>query len=82
MSSYTGVESRFRIVAKSFNDKEFIDYNVKYEVKTVIDGHDSGSLAGVAIGGIVVGAILGLAIISSLFQIPIAGITVPRLGAK
>ena len=44
MSSYTGVSSTFRIVPKSFSDKEFIDYNVKYEVKTVIDGHDSAAL--------------------------------------
>ena len=81
MSAYTGVESRFRVDAKSFSDKDFIDYNVKYETKTVIDGHDSGALAGSAIAGVVVGLLAGLAAISSLFQIPIAGYTVPRVGS-
>ena len=38
--------------------------------------------AGVAIGGIVVGALLGLVAVSSLFQVPIAGYTVPRLGSQ
>ena len=59
MSAYTGVESRFRVDAKSFSDKEFLDYNVKYETKTVIDGHDSAALAGSAIAGVVVGLLAG-----------------------
>ena len=63
----------------SFSDTEFVDANVKFNTKTVVDGHTAGGLAGAAVGGIVVGLIMGLATVSSLFQFPVLGVQVPRL---
>ena len=63
----------------SFSDKEYLADNVKFEVKTVIDGHTASGMAGAAIMGIVVGVLLGLVTVSSLFQISIMGVQVPRI---
>ena len=68
MSRFIGVSSRFGVVENSLIDQELLDYNIKYEHKTVIDGHSDGAFAGVAIGSIIAGAIIGLASISLKVQ--------------
>ena len=78
MDQYLGVTSRFKIVPHSLSGKEYIDYNVVYQEKTVVDGRTSGSFAAVTISSIIVGILLGLVSVSAVFQIPIMGITVPR----
>ena len=62
----------------SLVDQELMDYNVVYEHKTVIDGHSDGAFAGATIGSMIAGTIIGLVAVSSLFQISILGIQVPR----
>jgi len=78
MSRFTGVSSRFTLVPKSMSTKEYVDYNIVYETKTVVDGHTSGAFAALTMSSIVIGIIIGLASVSSLFQITILGIQVPR----
>jgi len=79
MRNVLGYTSRYRLVPKSFSDTEFVDANVKFETKTVVDGHTAGGFASAAVGGIVVGLVLGLVTVSSLFQFPVLGVQVPRL---
>ena len=55
LGNVLGYTAKFTIVPNSFSDKEFIADNVKFETKTVIDGHSAGGLAGAAVGGLVVG---------------------------
>ena len=78
MSRYTGISSRYTLVPMSMSNKEYIDYNIVYETKTVIDGHTSGAFAALTISSIIIGIVIGLASVSSLFQITILGIQVPR----
>ena len=82
LSNVLGYTAKFTVVPHSFSDKEFIADNVEFKTKTVIDGHTASGLAGAAVGGLVVGVLLGLVTVSSLFQFPIFGIQVPRIIAK
>ena len=69
MSRYIGVSSRFGVVENSLIDQELLAYNIEYVTKTVIDGHSDGAFAGIAIGSIIAGAVIGLASISLRFRI-------------
>ena len=71
-------QARTLVAPLSLVDQELISYNVKYEQKTVIDGHSDAAFAGAAVGSIIAGTAIGLVAVSSLFQISILGIQVPR----
>ena len=81
MSRFVGYSAKFKAVPDTLVDQTILDYNTEYQSKTVIDGHSDGAFAGAALGSIAVGAVLGIVIVSSVFQIAICGVQVPRIGS-
>ena len=59
--------------------KELFDENVVYQDKYVTDGVSDGNFAVASILTIVGGVAIGLAAVSSVFQIAILGIVVPKI---
>jgi len=55
-----------------------VDENVRYEDKTVEDGVSATNFAIASILSILTGIVIGLAAVSSVFQIAIFGITLPH----
>jgi len=79
MSNFIGYDAQYLADPSSMRDEEFIESTVEYKKQTVIDGHSDGAFAGAAIGSIIAGAIVGLFLVSSIFQISICGLgTAPR----
>ena len=58
---------------------EIVDENVRYEDKTVQDGVSDTNFAVASILSIIAGIVIGLAAVSSVLQIAIFGIVLPKI---
>ncbi|CAG5083103.1 Oidioi.mRNA.OKI2018_I69.PAR.g10279.t1.cds [Oikopleura dioica] len=79
MAEYLGYDSRFQAINTTLITKELFDENVIYQDKYVTDGVSDGNFAVASILTIVGGVAIGLAAVSSVFQIAILGIVVPKI---
>ncbi|CBY31548.1 unnamed protein product [Oikopleura dioica] len=78
MAEFLGYDSRFTAINTTLITKEIVDENVSYEDKTVEDGVSATNFAIASILSILTGIVIGLAAVSSVFQIAICGITLPH----
>ena len=69
----------FLAINTTLISKELFDENVVYQDKYVTDGVSDGNFAVASILTIVGGVAIGLAAVSSVFQIAILGIVVPKI---